>query len=235
MPPWFEDRAADWIRFARAEGHDAYWTYRDAFFALLPAPPARTLEVGCGEGRVSRDLGARGYDIVGIDVAPSLVDAARDADRDGAYVVGDAAALPFGDASFDLVASYNSLIDVEDMPAAVTEASRVLRPGGCFCACVPHPFSDAGEFTSDDADAAFVVEGSYLHEDDYELVSKRNGIVFHFASRRFPLESYARALESAGLAIESLREPSLPGATRHRRARMPLFLLWRAVKLEGRA
>jgi SAM-dependent methyltransferase len=228
----FEDRAADWIRFARAEGHDAYWAYRDAFFELLPPPPVRALEVGCGEGRVTRDLRARGYEVTGLDVAPTLVEAAIDADPFGTYVVGDAAALPFGDASFDLVVSYNSLIDVDDMPAAVTEAARVLRPSGCFCGCVPHPFSDAGEFTTNKADAAFVVEGSYLEEADHELVSDRNGIVFNFLSRRYPLESYARALEGAGLAIEALREPPLPGVDRHRRTRMPLFLLWRAVKLE---
>lgn len=230
MQQGFEDRAADWIRFARAEGHDAYWAYREAFFELLPSPPATVLEVGCGEGRVSRDLRARGYDVTGLDVAPTLVEAARDADPSGTYVVGDAEALPFGDDSLDLVVSYNSLIDVEDMPAAVAEASRVLRPGGYFCACVPHPFSEAGEFTGDASDAPFVVEGSYLEEAEYELVSDRDGIVFHFVSRRFPLESYARALEGAGLAIEAVREPPLPGVHRHRRTRMPLFLLWRAVK-----
>ena len=49
-------------------------------------------------------------------------------------------------------------------------------------------------------------------------------------SRRFPLESYARALERAGLAIEALREPPLPGVDRHRRTRIPVFLLWRAVR-----
>ena len=50
----FEDRAADWIRFARTEGHDSYWLYRDAFFGVLLPPPARTLELGCGERRGSR-------------------------------------------------------------------------------------------------------------------------------------------------------------------------------------
>ncbi len=78
----------------------------------------------------------------------------------------------------DLVVTYNSLIDVENMPVAVVEAGRVLRPGGCFCACVPHPLSEAGEFESGADDAAFVDEGSYLVEAD-----------FRFASRRFPLES----------------------------------------------
>lgn len=234
MSRGFEDRAADWIRFARAEGHDAYWAYRDAFFELLPPPPARALEIGCGEGRVTRDLRCRGYEVTGLDIAPTLVKAARDADPSGTYVVGDAAALPFDDASFDLVVSYNSLIDVDDMPAAVSEAGRVLRSGGCFCACVPHPFSEAGEFEGGADDAPFVVAGSYLDEADYELVSDREGIVFRFASRRFPLESYSRALEVGGLALEALREPPFPGAESHRRTRVPLFLLWRALKLEGR-
>ncbi len=117
------------------------------------------------------------------------------------------------------------------MPVAVAEAVRVLRPGGCFCACVPHPLSEAGEFASGDARAAFVVEGSYLEEADYELLSDRDGIMFRFASRRFPLESYSRALEAAGLAITALREPPLPGAAVDRRTRIPLFLMWRAVKV----
>jgi SAM-dependent methyltransferase len=230
----FEDRASAWIRFARTEGHDSYWRYRDAFFALLPPPPACTLELGCGEGRVARDLADRGYAVTGLDVAPSLVAAAAEADPRSDFVFGDAAAAPFDDGAFDLVVAYNSLIDVEDMRGAVAEAGRVLRLGGHFCACVPHPFSDAGEFTGFDADAPFVVEGSYLAESSHELVSDRDGIQFTFTSHRYPLESYARALEGAGLAIEALREPPLPGGEAHRRTRIPLFLLWRARKLEVR-
>jgi SAM-dependent methyltransferase len=229
--PGYEDRAADWIRFARTEGHDSYWTYRDAFFALLPPAPATALEIGCGEGRVTRDLRSRGYAVTGVDVSRTLVEAARDADPGGRYVVGDATALPFGDGTFDLVVSFNSLIDLNDMPAAIVAAGRVLRDGGAFCACVPHPFSDAGEFTDSGSEAAFVVTGSYLAESTYEIASDRDGIAFRFACRRFPLESYSRALERAGLAIEALREPPLPGAEVHRRTRIPLFLLWRAVRL----
>ena len=121
------------------------------------------------------------------------------------------------------------------MQAAVAEAGRVLRTGGRFCACVPHPFSEAGEFVGTGDDAQFVVEGSYLVESAYELVSDRDGIRFTFASRRYPLEAYSRALEDAGLAIEALREPPLPDTDGHRRTRIPLFLLWRAARLEGRA
>ncbi len=45
----FEERAQGWLAWARTPGHDAYWTYRDAFFDLVPAAGAATLEVGCGE------------------------------------------------------------------------------------------------------------------------------------------------------------------------------------------
>ena len=66
MSPSFEHVADEWIAWARTPGHDAYWYYRDAFFALLPPPAGPVLEVGCGEGRVTRDLAARGYAVTGM-------------------------------------------------------------------------------------------------------------------------------------------------------------------------
>src|ERR671935_2225234 len=124
----FEDRAQGWLAWARTPGHDAYWTYRDAFFALVSTPSRATLEVGCGEGRVSRDLVARGHRVTGLDASPTLLRAAAEADPASRYVEGAAEALPFPDAAFDLVVAYNSLMDVADMPAAVREAARVLAP-----------------------------------------------------------------------------------------------------------
>jgi ubiquinone/menaquinone biosynthesis C-methylase UbiE len=120
----WEQEAENWIGWARKPGHDAYWLYRDAFFELLPPPGRATLDVGCGEGRVMRDLTARGHRVVAVDASPTLVRAASQADAEGEYLVADAAALPFDDASFDLVVAYNSLMDVQDMPGAVREAAR---------------------------------------------------------------------------------------------------------------
>ena len=51
---------------------DVYWYYRDAFFALVPPAGRVTLEVGFGEGRVSRDLVARGHRVTGVDVSRTL-------------------------------------------------------------------------------------------------------------------------------------------------------------------
>src|SRR3954466_16230757 len=135
----FEERAQGWLAWTRTPDHDAYWRYRDAFFALVPEPGAATLEVGCGEGRVARDLVARGHRLTALDASPTLLRAAGEADPDSRYVEGPAEALPFEDGAFELVVAYNSLMDVDDMPAAVREAGRVLAPGGRLCACITHP------------------------------------------------------------------------------------------------
>jgi ubiquinone/menaquinone biosynthesis C-methylase UbiE len=111
----------------RTPGHvDSYAFFGRGFFDLLPSPPARTLEIACGEGRVSRDLGAAGYDTIGLGLSPTLIGHARSADPDGRYLHADARRLPFQDAAFDLVVAYNALMDIEDLPSAVRESARVL-------------------------------------------------------------------------------------------------------------
>ena len=228
MSSGWEDRAAGWIAWARTPGHDDYWLVRDAFFELLPTSGGTALEIGCGEGRVCRDLRDLGWSVTGTDASPTLIAAAVAADRESNYAVADAAALPFTNGSFDLVVAYNSLMDVGDMPASVAEAARTLRPGGRLCACVTHPFKEAGAFASREDGAPFVVEGSYFDEGSYEVAAERDGLAFAFASRTFTLASYARALEEAGLLLEALREPA---GRDDRDTRVPQFLLWRARKL----
>jgi SAM-dependent methyltransferase len=221
----FEDRAQGWLAWARTPGHDAYWVYRDAFFALVPEPGVATLEVGCGEGRVTRDLIARGHRVTALDASPTLLRAAADAESAGRYVEGRAEALPFPDASFDLVVAYNSLMDVADMEASVDEAARVLVPGGRLCACVTHPMADAGAWLDDEH---FAVTEAYLERRDMHVPVEREGLSFTFEGPAYPLSDYAGALESAGLAIEALREPADPAGGPW--ARVPMFLMWRAVK-----
>jgi ubiquinone/menaquinone biosynthesis C-methylase UbiE len=79
-----------------------------------------------------------------LDSSAALIRLAKEADPGGEYVVGDAASLPLPDASFDLVVAFNSLMDLDDMPASVQEAARVLENGGRFCVCITHPMRDAG-------------------------------------------------------------------------------------------
>jgi SAM-dependent methyltransferase len=222
----WEDEARNWIAWARTPGHDAYWRFRDAFFALVPEPGRATLEVGCGEGRVARDLKARGHLVTGIDSSPTVLAAAQEADPDGRYELADGAALPFEDGAFDLVVAYNALMDVDDMPGTVREVARVLAPGGKLCVCITHPLADAGRFAGEAADAPFVIEETYFGRRRFEGTFERDGLRMTFHGWCHPLEDYMRALEAAGLRIEALREPADERDAQWRR--LPMFLMLRA-------
>jgi SAM-dependent methyltransferase len=227
----WEREAENWIAWVRRPGHDAYWYYREAFFGEIVPPPGRaTLEIGCGEGRVARDLAERGHRVTAIDAAPTMLQAAQEADPGGTYICADAADLPFDDASFDLVVSYNSLMDVDDMPGVVGEAARVLEPGGRFCISITHPFKDAGYFETREPDARFVVDGSYIGKRRFEGTFERAGLTITFRGWCYALSDYWRAFEEAELLVERLREPTQT-LEDPRHDRVPLFLYLRLVKL----
>jgi SAM-dependent methyltransferase len=233
----WEHEATNWAAWARRPDFDAYWKYSAAFFDLVPPPGRRTLEVGCGEGRVSRDLAARGHRVTAVDFSKTLIDLAHEAAPHQDHVRCDAAALPFADAAFDLVVFYNSLMDVDDMETSVREASRVLGRGGFMCACVTHPIADAGGFESSEPDSPFTIKGTYLGPRRwFEGSMERDGLRMHFAGWAYPLEAYFRALEEAGFAIQAVREPRVndPTVVKYRSElrwrRIPNFLMWRAAK-----
>jgi ubiquinone/menaquinone biosynthesis C-methylase UbiE len=189
------------------------------FYDLLPKQRGRTLDVGCGEGRMSRALRARGYDVVGIDVAPRLVELARERDPEGQYRLAPAEELPFDDRSFDLLVAYNVLMNVDDPATAVRESARVLRTGGRFCISLVHPLASAGVWES----GRFLIS-DYLTERPHE---EHVGELV-FANVHRPLEQWSKLLENAGLLIEALRE--VPRAAVPRWRRLPMFLYLRTVK-----
>jgi 2-polyprenyl-3-methyl-5-hydroxy-6-metoxy-1,4-benzoquinol methylase len=220
--------AAEWIKWARAPNHDAFWAYRDSLIGFIGRSDGKALDVGCGEGRISRALMSSGYRVTAADPVRALVEAAVEANSAHDYAVATATKLPFEDRSFDLVVAYNVLMDIEDVPSALREIRRVMRPSGRFVISIVHPFADRGTFASTDSDAPFTLQGSYFGRQHFDGVEDRDGLRMHFAGWSQPLEAYATALEQAGLAITSLREP-LPdlGEGRDRMkqwTRVPLFL-----------
>ena len=105
--------------------------------ASLPPRP-RCLEIGCGQGVVTRLLAERyGAQVVASDYDPAQVAVARErlADLDGPveFRVVDARAVPFDDAEFDAVFSFGVLHHIPGgWREAVAEIARVLKPGGWF-------------------------------------------------------------------------------------------------------
>jgi SAM-dependent methyltransferase len=232
----WEAEAGQWIRWARTPGHDSYWKFhRDEFLRLVPQPGRRTVDIGCGEGRLARHLKHLGHHIVAIDSSPSLVAAARAVDPSMDVRLADAAALPLEDASVDLAVAFMSLQDIDEMPAAIQEATRVLEPGGRLCLAIVHPLNSAGRFEQSTADARFVIDGDYLGAFQYADTMERDGLMVTFHSRHRPLEAYFAAFEDAGLLVEALREPRMPeyaivSEAARRWQRLPLFLHLRILR-----
>jgi SAM-dependent methyltransferase len=219
--------ADEWIAWARTPNHDAFWAYRDAFVDFVGVGDGAALDVGCGEGRISRELKKCGYRVTAVDQVEALLNAAREAESADDYAVAAAADLPFQDASFDLVVAYNMLMDVDDVPAAVRQMRRVLRPDGRLVISIVHPFADHGRFLTDAADSPLVVKGTYFGRQRFEDTVERDGLRMRFAGWMQPLESYAAALEAAGLAITSIREPAAGRGgpdNMQRWKRWPMFL-----------
>ncbi len=110
------------------------------------APGRRALEVGCGWGRIFMGMKSRFPDLeyTGIDLTPNLVDlAGRNAEKYEIappydHRVGDAEDLQFDDESFDLAYSVRVFQYVPNVPRAMREAYRVLRPGGWFAILLPN-------------------------------------------------------------------------------------------------
>ena len=230
----WEAQAEQWIKWARTPGHDSYWRHhRDQFIRLLPPPGKRTVDIGCGEGRLTRHLKQLGHAVVGIDSSPSLVAAAREMDPSMAIVLANAASIPLRDKCADLAVAFMSLHDVDAMAAAVNEIARILVPGGRLCAAIVHPINSSGRFEASAADARFIIQGDYLGGFRYSQPEERGGLSMTFHSQHRPLEAYFVALEEAGLLVEALREPRVPdeavsSPAGRRWQRLPLFLHLRA-------
>lgn len=223
----WDSHADEWITWARLPGRDTYWRFhRAAFLPLFPDPGLLTVDVGCGEGRVSRDLRAMGHRVLATDLSLAMSRAAATHPTDpAAAVVADATMLPLATSSADCAVAFMSLHDIDHMPAAVREIARILAPGGRLVMAIVHPINSAGEFHGDKADLGrpFVIGGSYLRPERYVDVFNEDGLTVTFHSEHRPIQAYTEALAGAGFVIERLIEPTDPDPARPWR-RIPLFL-----------
>ena len=120
----------DYGRFSRYMERDA-----EAFYRRLPIKPgAQLLDVGCGAGQLSLIAARAGVRVTGCDIASNwLVQARRSAAAEGLSVVfeeGDAEALPYGNGTFDAVASLIGAMFAPRPERGAAELTRVCRPGG---------------------------------------------------------------------------------------------------------
>ncbi len=127
---------------------EAYAQSIDRTRAAL-APGDRVLEIGCGTGIIALGVAPEVMSVTGTDISPEMIAVARKkAETQGAdnviFHVADGYDLPFEDASFDAVLIFNTLHVVKEPETLLSEARRLLKPGGplitatdCYAEPVP--------------------------------------------------------------------------------------------------
>ncbi len=112
-------------------GRDQRWKARLIDEVGVP-PGARVLDLACGTGDLAQRAAARGASAIGLDLTPRMIALARQKPDAGfiAWLVGDMGALPVKADVVDVVTTGYGLRNVPDLPRALAEIHRVLRPGG---------------------------------------------------------------------------------------------------------
>lgn len=223
----WEGNAEAWTCLSRA-GYDVYRDQLNtpAFLAMLPSVQGlRGLDVGCGEGHNTRLVARCGARMIGLDVAPTFLHHAREAEEDEPlgieYVKGSALAMPFPGERFDFVLAFMSLMDMPEVERALGEVWRVLVPGAFFQFSILHPFLGMPHHRNlrgpDGKTYAYEV-GGYFQELRGKVEEWSFSAAPAEAKSRFPkfkvprfnrtLSSWLNTLLDAGFTIERVGEPS---------------------------
>ncbi len=217
--PW--DAHAAWWQDEFTEGADPEYVEQilPLIASRLPAE-GRVLDVGCGEGQVTRLALEHGLCAVGLDPAGAQIDEAERRRRAGAgdvparaaYARGSLLDLPVGDATVDFVVASLVFEHVGDYRRGLAEAARVLVPGGRFLLLLNHPLlqtPDSGWIDDHvlDPPEQYWRIGPYLSEViNVEEVQPGIHITFHHR----PLSSYLNSAISVGLSLDRMDEPAPP-------------------------
>ncbi|HZP31566.1 MAG TPA: class I SAM-dependent methyltransferase [Acidimicrobiia bacterium] len=208
------ERHAGWWQEHFTDGVDA--EYEEQILPLADthlAGARRVLDVGCGEGQLSRRAAARlgpGAFLTGVDPTWAQLEVARARGGPVHYARGRAEALPFAAGSFDAVVICLTLEHVEPFEPAIEEVARVLGPDGRFVLFLNHPLLQTpGSGWIDDhiLEEQYWRVGPYL-PDDAAVEEVSPGVRLPFMHR--PLSRYINVMADSGLLVEHMDEPPPP-------------------------
>ncbi len=178
-----------------------------------PTRNRRMLDVGAGEGQVSRAVADLGnWDVDACDFSWTQLSEARRRGGDPSYLAGSVTDLPVRSGSVDAVVACLVLEHVGDLAGALGEVARVLRPGAHLVVVLNHPIvSTPGSGWVDDhivdPPEQYWQLGAYLPAREvHETVA--DGVTLTFFHR--PLSSYLNTARSLGMALVSMEEPPPP-------------------------
>src|SRR5689334_1711608 len=116
-----------WATFQESQMRPLYDATLDA---LEPLAGRALLDAGCGAGLALRLAADRGAAVSGLDASAPLLEVARERSPEASLRTGDIQALPYDDAGFDVVTSFNAIQYAADPAAAVAQLARICRAGG---------------------------------------------------------------------------------------------------------
>jgi SAM-dependent methyltransferase len=182
------------------------WRIPESELGVLgPLDGRDVLELGCGAAQWTIALRRDGVRAVGLDVSHRQLAHARRACATAPLVRAAAEALPFPQASFDVVFSDHGATTFGAPPLVVAEASRVLRPGGVFAFCMSTPLLDLC------CDARTGRVSRRLAHDYFSMAVLDSG---DCVSYQQPYGAWIRLFRRHGLLVEDLIELRAPeGAT----------------------
>jgi SAM-dependent methyltransferase len=208
------ERNAGWWIEEFTDGADP--EYEEQILPLAAAELAgrrRILDVGCGEGQISRLAVAGGAEVVvGIDPTWNQLVAARRRGGGPSFARAGAAGLPFADQSFDAVVACLVFEHIRDVDRAIADVARVLVPGGRFCFFLNHPLlqtPNSGWIDDQvlDPPEQYWRIGPYLIEEE-RLEEVEKDVFIPFIHR--PLSRYLNTMADHGLVLERMDEPPPP-------------------------
>ena len=221
-----------WTQLSRA-GYDVY---RDdlntpAVFNMLPdVSELKGIDIGCGEGYNTRLLAEIGALMTAIDISEVFIQKASEVESSNPfhinYQVASAVDLPFENEQFDFATGFMSFMDVPETDEVISEAFRVLKPGGFLQFSITHPCFDTPHrknIKNEDGKTYAVEVGDYFLNQDGNIDEwmfksappHLRASVQKFKVPRFTrtLSQWINALTETGFMIESLQEPRPDDAT----------------------
>lgn len=167
----------------------------------------RILDVGCGQGILTRELAARNADVIGVDLSRNLLKLARQKELSSplgiTYVHDDAHSLErLRGQRFDVITCNLALLDIRDLQLLIEAVSKLLAPGGWWVNSLLHP---CGPHTDERGDLSY----RDYYSEGYWRSPNSKSVRGQVGSYHRRLETYLEGFLRNGFTLDAFREPQV--------------------------